>query len=194
MRFRNYKIKNSMQNKIKMKWIMIFSFLSLLVTSTIVILILDLSGYAGTMDDTQLGFNGDTIKAYFALMNSFQLNLFLLANIIDYLFMISYGLFFFSSAKLLSWEYRRIPHVIGTAFAGMGILAALCDATENIFIITMTLNPTSFPSWLAIFHSSFATLKFLFMFLTIVWLLFSFLINKIPPISRMVVKPIPQTV
>ena len=36
----------------------------MLITTTLVIILLELSGYPGTMNDTQLGFNAEIIKAH----------------------------------------------------------------------------------------------------------------------------------
>ena len=172
----------------KFKVLTIISFVSLIFMSFIVIQILEFSNYAGTMDDTQLGFNGEIIKNYFALMSNNELNLFLLANLIDYLFMISYALFFFSSAKFLAWNYKNSKKKLASFFAWMGIFAAVSDALENVFIISMVLNPVSFPLWLAIGHSSFAVIKFILMFLVFLWILFSCLINIVIYISKFVTK------
>jgi hypothetical protein len=67
-------------------------------------------------------------------------------------------------------------------FARIGILSAICDAVENIFLLSMTRNPVSFPNWLAIAHSTFAL--FIFMYLAIGWLILSFVLNKIPLTSK----------
>lgn len=171
--------KNRDQTKAKLRKIMITSFFSLLLSSIIVITLLDLSNYAGTMDDTQLGFNANIIKDYFSLMNGAELQYFLLANIVDYVFMISYGLFFYSTARLLSWNYQKNYLKVGIIFAWIGVLAAVFDGSENVFIISMSLNPSNFPSWLAIAHSTFASLKFLCMYLVVGFLVLAFFSNVV---------------
>jgi hypothetical protein len=154
----------------------------MLISGTLVILLIGLSEYPGTMDDTQLGFSAEIIKAHFALMNSEDIIFFILANLVDYAFMIAYGCFFYGSARYLSRNYRieSIPQKLGSLFAWMGILCTICDAIENIFLLSMTADPVGFPSWLAVAHSTFALLKFIFMYLTVGWLILSFVLNKIP--------------
>ena len=171
-----------------LKRLLLISLPAMLITSTLVILIIGLSNYPGTMNDTQLGFNAEIIKNYFALMSSEEILFFILANLVDYAFMITYGIFFYSSAKYLSRNYRigSIYQKFGTLFAQIGVLTAICDAIENVFLLSMTADPMGFPSWLAIAHSSFALLKFILMYSTVAWLFLSFMLNKIPFTLKMI--------
>jgi hypothetical protein len=172
--------------KLLLKRLIYISLPTVLITATLVIVLLELSGYPGTMDDTQLGFSGEIIKAHFAMMKSEDITLFILGNFVDYAFMIAYGCFFFCSVRYLSWDYHQgsLLCKISKVFAGIGVLSAICDAVENIFLFSMTANPVSFPNWLAIAHSTFALLKFILMYLTIAWLILSFVLNKIPVTSK----------
>ena len=172
--------------KLLMKRLIYISLPALVITATVVIFLLELSGYPGTMDDTQLGFNAEIIKAHFTMMTSEDMMLFILGNFVDYAFMIAYGCLFYSSARYLSWDYQQgsLPLKIGKIMAGIGILSAICDAVENIFLLSMTINPVGFPNWLAIAHSTFALVKFIFMYLTVGWLILSFILNRIPSISK----------
>ena len=180
----NESLKDS--GKPLMKLLIKISLPVILITATLVILLLELSGYPGTMDDTQLGFNAEIIKTHFAMMNSEGIVFFILANLLDYVFMIAYGCFFYSSARYLSWDYQQgsFPLKVGRMFAYIGALSAICDAVENMFLLSMTADPAGFPSWLAIAHSTFAFLKFILMYLTIGWLIFYFVLNKIPSTSK----------
>ncbi|WP_455463318.1 hypothetical protein [Candidatus Hodarchaeum mangrovi] len=172
--------------KLLMKRLIYISLPIVLTTATLVIILLELSGYAGTLDDTQLGFNAEIIKGYFAMMKSEDIAFFILGNLVDYVFMIAYGCFFYSSARYLAWDYQQgsLPLKLGNMIARIGILCAICDAIENIFLLLMTTNPMGFPNWLAIAHSTFALLKFILMYLIIGWLILSFVLNKIPSISK----------
>ncbi len=156
------------------------SLLLLIIAMPLVIMLLQGSGYAGTMDDTQLGFNADIIKAYFAVMTPESMMLFQLGNLADYIFILSYGSAFYNGTRYLSWNYPQgsLPKKIGTVFMWMGVSSALCDGIENVFLFLMTANPLGFPSWLAIAHSTFATLKFLMMYATFAWILLSMVLNK----------------
>lgn len=169
-----------------MKRLIYISLPVVLVAATLVILILELSGYPGTMNDTQLGFSAEIIKVHFATMKNEDITLFILANLVDYVFMIAYGCLFYSSVKYLSRNYRQgsLTLRVSNIFAWIGVLSAICDAVENLFLLSMTADPVGFPNWLAIAHSTFASLKFIFMYLTMGWLVFSLVLNKIPSTSK----------
>ena len=183
-KYNNESLKDS--GELLMKRLIYISLPVVLIAATVVILILELSGYPGTMDDTQLGFSAEIIKTHFATMKSEAMTLFILANLVDYVFMISYGFLFYSSSKYLSRNYRQgtLFLKVSNMFAWIGVLSAICDAVENVFLLSMTADPVGFQNWLAIAHSTFASLKFILMNLTIVWLIFSLVLNKIPLISR----------
>ena len=180
----NESLKDS--GKVLMKRLIYFSLPTMLIAATVVIFLLELSGYPGTMNDTQLGFNAEIIKAHFTMMQSEDMTFFILGNLVDYAFLISYGCFFYSSARYLSWNYQQgsLPLKAGKTMARIGVLSAICDAVENIFLLSMTINPVGFPDWLAIAHSTFALVKFILMYLTVGWLILSVMLNKIPSISR----------
>jgi len=180
----NESLKDS--GKPLMKRLIYISLPVMLITATLVIFLLELSGYPGTLDDTQLGFNAEIIKAYFTMMTSEDMALFILGNLVDYAFMIAYGCLFYSSARYLSWDYQQgsLPLKVGKMMAVIGVLSAICDAIENIFLLSMTINPVGFPDWLAIAHSTFALVKFILMYLTVGWLILSFILNRIPSISK----------
>ncbi|MHA2246885.1 MAG: hypothetical protein ACXADY_18215 [Candidatus Hodarchaeales archaeon] len=179
--------------KLKMKRLIQISLPVMLITATLVILLLELSGYPGTLDDTQLGFNAEIIRIYFTMMKSEDIQLFILGNLLDYTFMIAYGCFFYSSARYLSWDYQQgsFPLKLGKMIAGVGVLSAICDAIENVFLLSMAVDPMGFPNWLAIAHSTFALLKFILMYLTIGWLILSFVLNKIPSTSKKINRKVP---
>ena len=169
------------QRKQQFRRIALVSFSLMMVAATIVITLLQMSGYAGTMEDTQLGFNADIIKNYFSLMDSEALGLFVTANLADYLFMLFYGLFFFSAARLISWNYKGgLPKRIGLSLAWVGVIAAVLDGIENMFLLLMTADPVGFAGWLAITHSSFAFAKFLFMYVAMAWTMVGFVVNRTP--------------
>ncbi len=180
----NENLKDS--RKLLMKRLIKISLPVMLIAGTFVILLLELSGYPGTLNDTQLGFNAEIIRAHFAIMKSEGITFFILANLMDFVFMIAYGCFFYSSARYLSWNYQQgsLPSKIGNMIAWIGVLSAICDAVENIFLLSMTANPVGFPTWIAFAHSTFALFKFILMYLTLGWLFLSFVLNKIPSTSK----------
>lgn len=169
------------QRKQQLRRIALVSFSFMMVVATLMIVLLQMSGYAGSMEDTQLGFNAEIIRSYFSLMNPTDLGLFITANLADYLFILFYGIFFFSTARLISWNYKRgFPKRIGLSLAWVGVIAAVLDGIENAFLLLMTADPVGFAGWLAIAHSSFALAKFLFMYVAMAWTMVGFVVNRTP--------------
>jgi hypothetical protein len=169
------------QKKQKMRRVAFASGLLMRVTAILTIVLIQMSGYAGTTEDTQLGFNAEIIRSYFSLMNSADLGLFIAANLADYLFMLFYGIFFFNAARLISWNYKSgLPKMIGLSLAWVGVITAVLDGIENVFLLSMTADPVGFASWLAIAHSSFAFAKFLFMYIAMAWTMAGFVLNRTP--------------
>jgi len=153
----------------------------MMVAATLVIVLIQMSGYAGSTEDTQLGFNAEIIRSYFSLMSPTDIGLFITANLADYLFILLYGIFFFSAARLISWNYRSgLPKMIGLSLAWVGIIAAVLDGIENVFLLSMSADPVGFAAWLAIAHSSFAFAKFLFMYAAMAWTMAGFVLNRTP--------------
>ena len=151
------------------KYLLFFSFPLLIITASAVMYLLKLSNYPGTLNETQLGFNGEYIKSCFSRMSDEDMSIFIIANILDYTFMIAYGTFFFSLALTLTRKLkeRSIWRKIGYSVSIFGITAACCDAIENIFLLMMASNPANFPNWWAIGHSCFALAKFIQMYIAV---------------------------
>jgi len=188
------KIEHDKGNR-RMRITALISFSLMMVAATLVFVLLQMSGYAGTMEDTQLGFNAETIRSYFSLMSATDLGFFITANLVDYLFMLFYGLFFYSTARLISWNYKEgFPKRIGFSLAWVGVIAAVLDGIENVFLLSMTANPVGFAGWLAIAHSSFALAKFLFMYAAMAWCVVGFVLNRTPlAIHLMSSQVVPRT-
>jgi hypothetical protein len=157
------------------QYLFISSLLLIIVIAIPLITLLDLSNYKGTIDDTQLGFNADIIKSYFKLMSNEELSLFFIANVLDYVFLIAFGLFIFSSGLITTRKMKknRIWQKVGYSASSLGILYIVFDGIENFFLIFMILDPVSFPNWLAILHSSLASVKFTVMYIAFIWLIVS---------------------
>ena len=148
------------------KYLLFFSFPLLIITASTVMYLLKLSNFPGTLNETQLGFNSEYIKSCFSRMSDEDMSIFIIANILDYAFMIAYGIFFFSLALTLTRKLKEgsIWKKIGYSISIFGITAAFCDGIENIFLLMMASNPINFPNWWAIAHSSFALAKFIQMY------------------------------
>ncbi|MFX1484666.1 MAG: hypothetical protein ACFFCP_15935 [Promethearchaeota archaeon] len=172
---------NGENRKQRLRRITVVSGFFMMIAAVLTIVLIQMSGYAGTTEDTQLGFNAEIIRNYFSLMSPANLGLFITANFADYLFMLSYGIFFFSAALLISWNYKTgLPKRIGLSLAWVGVIAAVLDGLENVFLLSMATNPVGFASWLAIAHSSFALAKFLFMYVAMAWTMVGFVVNRTP--------------
>lgn len=150
-----------------------FSFVLLFFSMLVVMILLEITNFSGTLEESQLGFSGAYIKSKFALMNENEMKLFILANIFDYVFMLAYGTFFFSTALMLARQLKEgsIWNKVGYVIAILGIISACCDALENIFLLLMASDPAGFPIWLGIPHSSFAFAKFTLMYIVFGWIL-----------------------
>ena len=165
---------------------LIAGFLLLVVSAPAIIWLLESSNYPGGLDETQLGFDGEYIRACFSTMSEEELTTFILGNLADYVFMVSYGVVLSCASLLLSRKLNDSRlRKIGLTISLLGVLAALSDAAENVFIISMAVNPQYFPGWLAIPHSLFAHLKFNCMYITSGWILLATLIHGVMRIQRM---------
>ena len=148
----------------------------MLITSVIILLIiypimtyLFTISYPVSFIESQLSFSGQLIKIYNASAN---IELYRIANILDYFFMISYGGIFISLGIIVARKFdegttwMRISIIL----VPLAIFAPLCDAIENIFILLMLTDPLGFPDIWAITHSFFALVKFMIMFIGFGWL------------------------
>lgn len=155
-------------------WTLLVTSIGLLVVSVpAVIYLLTLSNYPGDLEATQLGFDGEYIRLCFSNMSGADVSFFIMGNLVDYLFMVSYGTLLFSSSLILSRRLRQgsLGRKVGYAASILGLLAACCDGLENIFLLSMASNPIDFPGWLAIPHSLFASIKFDLMYVASAWIL-----------------------
>ncbi|MFX0065673.1 MAG: hypothetical protein ACFFC7_26160 [Candidatus Hermodarchaeota archaeon] len=155
------------------KYLLILGSLLLISGFPIVIGLLELSNFPGTLNETQLGFNGEYIRSMFSLMSNEEMMIFIIANLFDYVAMIAYGTFIFSSALILTRKLQEgsIWNQLGYLIAITGIIAACCDGIENIFLLMMASNPVNFPNYLAILHSCFALFKFILLYISMGWII-----------------------
>lgn len=156
----------------RLKLQLVLGIVLMLVSIPAVINSLEKSNYPGELERTQLGFDGEYIRKCFSSMSQEEFRMFIYGNLADYLFMTSYGLIFFSASLLLARRFMKnsIGRKIGYSVAVLGVLAAVSDGFENLFIISMVSNPVGFPIWLAIPHSVFANIKFNLMYVSAAWI------------------------
>ncbi len=153
----------------------------LLIASVIILLIiypimtyLFTISYPVSFIESQLSFSGHLIKQFNASAN---IELYRVANILDYLFMISYGGIFFCLGLKIARKFNEgtLWMKISIFFVTLAIIAPICDAIENIFILLMLTDPLGFPDIWAITHSCFALIKYIIMFIGFGWLGLAFI-------------------
>ena len=131
-----------------------------------------LSGFPAQIFSSQLSFDGDIMKSYYAVT---IIELYRIAASLDYLFMLGYGSILFSLSVIIARRYgidSKIGH-FSLIMAFLGVMAACCDGIENIFILAMLTAPSVFPNYWAISHSVFAIIKWILLFSVIIWVLIS---------------------
>jgi len=136
------------------------------------------SGYPPNLFASQLSFNGEILKNYYAVTN---IMLYRVSALLDYIFMTGYGIILFSSSVLITrtLNFSNKLQTIGFIISFFGVIAALCDGIENIFILTMLMEPLSFPNIWAISHSIFALIKWILLFISILWIIIAGFLNLI---------------
>ena len=102
-----------------------------------------LSGFPAAIFSSQLSFSGVLMKSYYTLTN---IELYRIAPSLDYIFMIGYALILFCSSILVARRFRATSIIQREGFiiAFSGVLAACCDAIENIFIESSIVNSLTF--------------------------------------------------
>ena len=155
--------------------------------ATSMFFLLNASHYPGSIEDTQLGFQAEIIKNYFQQMSSHELNLYLIAIILDYGFIIGYAgiLSLVSLIFIRNFGSKPFWNKFGQTLLWIGIGSAVCDVFENLFLIIMITNPQDFMAWLAIAHSSCALLKFILMSISGVWMVIVLLLALYQRFSKM---------
>lgn len=157
-------------NKV-LKRLAILSVILFAVIYPILMISFTLSGFPVDFTTSQLSFSGTKLKLWYS--KTADLNLYAVAQYLDYGFMVSYGLLSFSLALLLGRKYEEGSkwRLSGIIISIIGILGALLDASENICILITLTEPSTFPDIIAILHSVFALIKYLCLISVISWAL-----------------------
>ena len=158
------------------KRLMIFSIILLAIIFPIMNIFFILSGYPVSFLESQLSFNGQILKAHYLITN---IDLYRIAQILDFGYMISYGSLIFTLALIACRKFKTESSwaKMGCIISILGFLAACCDAGENAFILAMLSEPFSFPDILAIIHSFFALIKWILLPICILWILIAFIVS-----------------
>ncbi|MFW9827722.1 MAG: hypothetical protein ACFFEY_09025 [Candidatus Thorarchaeota archaeon] len=142
-----------------------------------------LSGFPAQIFSSQLSFNGDLMKSYYAITD---IGLYRITVLLDYIFMVGYGAILFSLSILVARRFRKtsILRQISFIIAICGAIAACCDGIENVFILAMLSDPTGFPNYWALLHSVFALIKWILLFTGIAWVLIIGIFSLIRKMDR----------
>ncbi len=121
----------------------------------------------------QLSFSGSYYKSLLRSMTAEQINYYRIAIILDDVYAVSYGIFYFSMILYLGRKFEEVSkwRKSGYFIAILGIIAAICDNTENGFILLMLTDPQGFPDIWAIIHSCFALIKLICIWTCIIWII-----------------------
>lgn len=137
----------------------------------------------------QTTFDGELLKSYYKTMIDLgTLDIFVKTQFIDFLFIITVILM-----GLSLWAFVARLHQPDTFFRKAGLwfalslpLAGISDAIENLISFILLASPLDFPNWLAIPYSAVAVIKFGFWTIGMVWLaislvalIISFVVSKI---------------
>ncbi|TFG07731.1 MAG: hypothetical protein EU539_04145 [Promethearchaeota archaeon] len=141
----------------------------------------DLSNYPVLFIESQLSFSGAVIKSHFRTMNAEELYYYLIWTLLDYGYMVGYGTLYFSLSLFVARKFEDNSGWRKTGYfaAVFGIAGALCDATENFFIVLMISDPRGFPDIWAVTHSCFALVKFILIITMFIWIIVAAIIYLI---------------
>jgi hypothetical protein len=126
----------------------------------------------------QLSFSGEVLKDYY--FRTKNLDAYRTGQILDYIFMVVYGglLCVFSLKAGRKFDAGSSYRKIGQNLAAGALIAAICDAFENGFILLTLDNPFGFPDWYAVMHSVLALIKWILIFICFIWIIFGNIASK----------------
>jgi hypothetical protein len=138
------------------------------------------SRYTTNVMASQLCFSGEFLKnSYIELVFFGDLEMYRIAQTLDYVFMASYGLLIFALAVSQARKLKDIRMKTFGFYLGIGgIFAAIFDAIENAFILMTLTDPLNFPDWWAVAHSCFALAKWILLYGAIIWYILAIIMEK----------------
>jgi len=107
-------------------------------------------------------------------------------EVLDYVFMVAYGMLIFSLALLICRKFdegtplRKSGYII-TLF---GIAAPLFDVGENAFILMTLTDPVNFQDILAVLMSGFSVVKWVMIVIALVWAIVAGIILLVKKIRK----------
>lgn len=159
------------------KLLVIFGLILLIIIYPIMNYFYIISKYPVDVMTSQLSFSGEILKSQYKETN---IEFYRIAQSLDYGFMVSYGTLIFTLALIIARKFDKVSiwRKSGYIVAILGIIAACFDGIENIFILAMLTDPSSFPNIWAILHSCFALAKWIMIFSSIAWAIIAVITRK----------------
>ncbi len=154
------------------KWLMIGSLVLVLIMYPVMGFFFFASGDQANVFASQLCFSGEFLtNQYTYMVNNGDIDAYQIAQTLDFLFMVGYGLLTFSLALVIGRKFDETSswHQSSYIVALAGVSSAFFDAMENSFILATLKTPTNVPDSLAIAHSTFALIKWILLISAIVW-------------------------
>ena len=108
-----------------------------------------------------------------------NLELYRIGESIDYVFMVAYGTLTLCLILIIARKFEEDSkwRAFGYKLVPGSIIMALCDATENAFILMMLSDPSGFPDIWAILHSTFALIKWILLFSAVTYAILGLIIR-----------------
>ncbi len=131
--------------------------------------------------ESQLSFSAETLRyEYNHIYIVGGMDLYRLGQTLDFVFMFLYGSLIFlvcvKWGRIVELKFPQDMKIAKILYicAILGIIAALCDMVENIFILKMLATEPNwdFPDIWAIVHSSFALIKWILLAVSILWFMY----------------------
>jgi hypothetical protein len=100
-----------------------------------------------------------------------RIQLEIISALLDYGYMVVYGLLLAGLTLLLTRKIEGRFHQVGLWFVTIPIIAAIFDAIENVNLLIMLLSPTAYIAFNPLLASLCAGIKFALIIISIIWVL-----------------------
>ncbi|MBD3194997.1 MAG: hypothetical protein GF317_08085 [Candidatus Lokiarchaeota archaeon] len=161
-----------------LRYLIVFALVLLFIIYPFMMYYYTVSQYPVSFFESQLSFNGELLKSHYSITN---IDLYRIAQSLDYGFMVSYGILLFCISLIVArnFEENTLWSKLGFLMPVLGVFAPLLDAAENLFILLMLTDPLGFPNILALLHSFCALFKYIFMLLTLGYIIIATIASKV---------------
>jgi len=135
----------------------------------------DKTDYPGDIIKSQFTFNGARLRLDFAvLIDQGTIGYYRTTQCLDYFFLVFFfGLFFILALYLTRKHKDEFRRRFGLVTAFFFLAGGIMDTIENTFLLRMLSEPSGFHNWLAIAYSGFASLKWVFLCIGLILLIYT---------------------